>query len=194
MILYLHRYSLHTFKKDFFIDFWRGGSSLRSPLVVPSRGYSFCGVWVSHCHGFSCGAWLQARGLQQLQLPGPRALAQEVWVHKLSFSTACGILRDQGSNQWPLHCQTDSSPLDYQGSPHYILLNFPPVLKSWLIPGDSRISIPGIIWNHQRYIASKTTARPFCRCRNNLHDNSNPESILKSAHQHSNEHDDVGPT
>ena len=80
------------------------------------------------------------------------------------------------------------------GKPSLYTLNFPPTLKSWLIPGNSRISIPGIVWNHHRYIASKTTARPFCRCRNNLHDNSNPESILKSTHQHSNEHDDVGPT
>ena len=56
------------------------------------------------------------------------------------------------------------------------------------------MSIPGVVWNHHQYIASKRTARPFCRCRNNLHDNYNRESILKSNHQHSHEHDDVGQT
>ena len=35
----------------------------------------------------------------------------------LSFSKACGIFPDQGSNLCPLLWQADSSPLTHQGSP-----------------------------------------------------------------------------
>ena len=54
-------------------------------------------AWVSHCSGFSCyGA--QALGAQ----------ASVVAAHRLSCSTACGILLDQGSNLCLLHWPADS--------------------------------------------------------------------------------------
>ena len=58
-----------------------------------------CGVWVSYCGGFSCcGA--QALG----------TWASVVVAHRLSYSEACGIFLDQGSNLCPLHWQADSYP------------------------------------------------------------------------------------
>ena len=65
---------------------------------------------------------LQASGLQQLRLSGSRAQAQR--SHGLSFSVACGIFPDQGSNLCLLYWQEDSLPLSHQGSPHYFLLIF----------------------------------------------------------------------
>ena len=38
-------------------------------------------------------------------------------AHRLSCSSACGILPDQGSNPYPLPWQADSQPLRHQGSP-----------------------------------------------------------------------------
>ena len=67
---------------------------------------STCGVWASHCSGFSCcGA--QALGTQ----------ASVVVAHGLPCPTECGIFVDQRSNLCPLHWQTDSEPLDHQRSP-----------------------------------------------------------------------------
>ena len=39
-------------------------------------------------------------------------------AHGLSYSTACGIFPDQGSNPRPLHWQADPQPLHHQGSPY----------------------------------------------------------------------------
>ena len=36
-----------------------------------------------------------------------------------SCSAACGIFWDQGPNQHPLRCKSDSQPLSHQGSPEY---------------------------------------------------------------------------
>ena len=80
-----------------------------------ARAFSSCSEWgllssygakVSHCGGFSCcGPWaLEHKGSVDM-----------AWG--LSCPTAVGILLDQGSNWCPLHWQTDSQPLDQQGSP-----------------------------------------------------------------------------
>ena len=53
-----------------------------------------CGVWVSHCGGFSCC------GAQALGTRASVAVA-----HRLSHPVACGILPEQRSNQCPLHWQ-----------------------------------------------------------------------------------------
>ena len=45
-----------------------------------------------------------------------------VEVHRLSCSTACGILPDQGLNPCFLHWQADSHPLCHQGSSSIIFL------------------------------------------------------------------------
>ena len=61
--------------------FGRSGSSLLCGLFSScgKQGLlSSCGVWASHCSGFSCcAAW--AHGLQQLQPPGSRATQK--WWH-----------------------------------------------------------------------------------------------------------------
>ena len=43
-----------------------------------------CGVWASHCYGFSCGTW------------APGSWASVVVAHGLRCPTACGIFPDQG--------------------------------------------------------------------------------------------------
>ena len=67
---------------------------------------SSCNVKASHCRGFSC---CRARTLG--------ARASVVVVHRLSCSTACGILPDQGSNPCLLRWQVDFLPMSYHGSP-----------------------------------------------------------------------------
>ena len=44
-------------------------------------------------------------------------------AHRLSFSTACGIFPDQGSNPRLLRWQVDCSPLSHQGSPQMSFLS-----------------------------------------------------------------------
>ena len=77
-------------------------------LPLAGVGWSFRGAPASHCSGFPPGA--QALGSQ----------ASGVVAYRLSCSAACGILPDQGSNPCPLHWQSDSQPLDHQGSPESI--------------------------------------------------------------------------
>ena len=47
-----------------------------------------------------------------------QSMGSVVVAHGVSYSEACGIFLDQGSNLCPLHWQTDSYPLGHQGSPH----------------------------------------------------------------------------
>ena len=63
-------------------------------------------------------------GLQQLQCMGAIVAGLVLWstgsivvAHVFSFSKACGILLDQGSNLSFLHWEVDSLPLSHQGSP-----------------------------------------------------------------------------
>ena len=56
-----------------------------------------CGARASHCSGFSL-----------LKSMGSRHTGSGVVAHRLSCSVACEIFPDQGSNLYPLHCQTDS--------------------------------------------------------------------------------------
>ena len=77
-----------------------------------SGGYSSCGVWASHCGGFSCSrAW--ALGMQ----------ASVAVMHGLSCPTAFGIFWDHGSDLYPLHWQMDSKPWNHQGSPNMVVLD-----------------------------------------------------------------------
>ena len=73
---------------------------------------------------------LQVHGLQQLQHAGSVVVAcglqsagSVVVAHRFSFSVACGIFPDQGSNPCPLHWQADSYPLRRQGSPSPLLFS-----------------------------------------------------------------------
>ena len=63
-------------------------------LVVANAGDSSCGVWDSHCSGFSCGA---------LGYVGSGVIVD-------GLSLLCGLwnLLDQGSNLCPLYWQRGS--------------------------------------------------------------------------------------
>ena len=69
----------------------------RLSVVAASGSYSSL-----RCAGFSL------RWLLLLQSTGSRRTGSVVVAHGLSYSTACGIFPDQGSNPCPLHWQADS--------------------------------------------------------------------------------------
>ena len=75
-------------------------------LVAASGGRS-----LSRCTGLSLSRPLLLRST------GSRCAGSVIVAHGPSFSAACGIFPDQGSNPCPLHWQADSQPLRHQGSP-----------------------------------------------------------------------------
>ena len=81
-------------------------------LAVASGGHSS-----SRCAGLSLSWPLLLRST------GSRRAGSVVVAHRPSFSAACGIFPDQGSNPCPLHWQADSQPLRHQGSPNKAFLN-----------------------------------------------------------------------
>ena len=81
------------------------GFSLRWPLLLQSMGSRHAGF--SSCGARALGTW-----------------ASVVVAHGLSYSAACGILPDQGSNPCPLHWQADSQPLRHQESPRICFFSF----------------------------------------------------------------------
>ena len=87
-------------------------------LVMASRGHSS-----SRCTGLSPSRPLLLRST------GSRRAGSVIVAHGPSYSAACGIFPDQGSNLCPLHWQADSQPLRHQGSPG--LLSFVLTLKSF---------------------------------------------------------------
>ena len=87
-----------------------------------SRPFSSCGEWGHSQHRSAqafpaAAAPVAARRLQQLQLPGSRARAQQLGHMGFSCAVACGILAGQGLNPRPLHWQMESHPLYHRGSP-----------------------------------------------------------------------------
>ena len=86
----------------------------------------------------SCGTWAL-----QLWLPGSGATGSVVAAHRLSFSEACGIFPDQGSNPGLLPRQADSLPLSHQGSPENLLM---PVLHLFFFPLSFSIYVVSV--NH----------------------------------------------
>ena len=76
-------------------------------LVAASGGPSS-----SRCAGLSLSQPLPLRST------GSRCAGSLAVAHGPSYSAACGIFPDQGSNPCPLHWQADSQPLCHQGSPH----------------------------------------------------------------------------
>ena len=77
--------------------------SLAFSLVVESWGLlSSCGAQISHCGSFSCGA--RASVVVAPRLQGTGCI---VMVHGLSFSMACEIFPDQGSNLSPTLAKAD---------------------------------------------------------------------------------------
>ena len=74
----------------------------------------------------SCGEWgplfIAVRGPLTIAASlvgstGSRRAGSVIVAHGLSWSAACGIFPDQGSNPCALHWQADSQPLRHQGSP-----------------------------------------------------------------------------
>ena len=87
-------------------------------LVAASGGHSS-----SRCVGLSLSRPLL------LWSTGSRRAGSVLVAHGLSYSTACGILPDQGLNPCPLHWQADSQPLCHQGSPFLYFLPLNYILK-----------------------------------------------------------------
>ena len=125
---------LWTYRSMFIYYFIFGcaGLSLLCGLSLVAGGLlSSCGVWASHCGGFSCCA---ARALG-IQAPGVAAFGLSscgypALEHRLNRGTWAWFLQrsriflDQGSNSCLLGWQEGSLPLSHQGSPgqsHFIL-------------------------------------------------------------------------
>ena len=121
-------YFTHFDFLKFLFIFGCAGSSLLCGLFshCGEQGLpSSCGVWGSHCGGFSCcGAWSLGHTGSVVVVPGPKSTHSIIMALRLSCSVTCGIIPDQGSNLCFLHWQADSLPLSHQGSPH-ILSNTP---------------------------------------------------------------------
>ena len=67
-----------------------------------------CSAWASHCGGFSCcGAWALRTWASVVAACRLYSAGSVVMAHGLSWSAACGIFLDQGSNPCPLHWQAD---------------------------------------------------------------------------------------
>ena len=116
----LKRWSFQ-FSKTCFIYFWLCHCCWWTgfSLVVGGWGpLSSCGVWVSHCGGFSCygSRTLGHRGSVVMAL-GLLNTGSVFVAHGLCCSKACGIFPSEGSNPHLLHSQADSLPPSHQGSP-----------------------------------------------------------------------------
>ena len=81
--------------------------SVRGPSPVAASG----GHPSSRCAGLSL-SWPLL-----LWSTGSGSTGSVIVAHGPSWSVACGIFPDQGSNPCPLHWQADSQPLRHQGSP-----------------------------------------------------------------------------
>ena len=86
-------------------------------VFVSVRGLSL--VAASGGHSSSLCAGLSLSRPLLLRSTGSRRAGSAIVAHGPSYSEACGIFPDQGSNLCPLHWQADSQPLSHQGSPLY---------------------------------------------------------------------------
>ena len=84
-------------------------------VFVSVRGLSL--VAASGGHSSSRCADLSPSRPLLLRSTGSRRAGAVIVAHGSSYSAACGIFPDQGSNPCPLHWQADSQPLRHQGSP-----------------------------------------------------------------------------
>ena len=87
-------------------------------VFISVRGLSLVAASGGHSSSWCTGLSLSRPLL--LWSTGSRHAGSVVVAHGPSWSVACGIFPDQGSNQCPLHWQADSQPLRHQGSPCYI--------------------------------------------------------------------------
>ena len=97
----LHRLSLVV------ANGWRAYSSLQCMGFSLQRLLLLWSMGSRHVGFRSCSTWAQ-----KLRLEGSRVwMGSVVMVHRLSYSAACGIFPDQGSNLCPLLWQADSYSL-----------------------------------------------------------------------------------
>ena len=97
----------------------------RDPLIFLKDAFPrgcaglHCCVWAfSSCGGGGCSG-ARAPHRSGFSRCGAQALGTQASVlveHGLGCSAACGIFLDQGLNLCALHWQTDSQPLDHEGS------------------------------------------------------------------------------
>ena len=89
-------------------------------FLLVEHGLQSARASVAVAHGFiGCGSqvhWLRFPG-SLVAVPGLQSTGSIVVAYGLSYSMACGIFPDQGSNPCLLQWQADSSPLSHQGSP-----------------------------------------------------------------------------
>ena len=121
-------------------------------LVAASGGHSS-----SRCAGLSLSRPLLLRST------GSRRAGSVVVAHGPSYSAACGIFPDQGSNPYPLHWQADSQPLRHQGSPKLQFL----LWTKW--------SIPAAFWPMQ-HVQTYAAISNICCFKNTLK--------IKNIHNH----------
>ena len=118
---YLFSHDIIQFKKFLFINLLFFGYAGSSLLCV---GYSlvqctyFLLQWLLLLR--SMGSSVQA---SIVVAHGLQSLGSVVVAQRLSCSTPCGNLLDQGLNLCSLHWQLDSKPLDHQGSPCHLNFN-----------------------------------------------------------------------
>ena len=116
-VIYLYSRVFNFYLFSFWL-FWVCIATHGLSLVTASRGYSLAAV----C-GFSWRwllLWSTGSRTQRLSSCSSQALEHSlntVAAHGLSYSEACGIILDRGSNRRPLHCKAGAYPLDHQGSP-----------------------------------------------------------------------------
>ena len=97
-----------------------------------------CRAQAPHCGGFSC---CRARVL------GTRASV--VAACRLSCPAAWGIFKDQGLNPYPLHWQSDSSPLDHHGSPltNILSIHLFSYLRKFAVPNMQESWVQSLDWD-----------------------------------------------
>ena len=120
-------------------------------LVAASRGHSS-----SRCAGLSLSRPLL------LQSTGSRRAGSVIVAHGPSWSAACGILPDQGSNPCPLHWQADSQPLRHQGSPYCLFKNL--FFKSLFLYSFAFSQLPVLLYecNVLPFWGSQRAFHKFC--------------------------------
>ena len=104
-------------------------------VFVSVRGLSL--VAASGDHSSSRCAGLSPSRPVLLRSTSSRRTGSAAVGHGPSFSVACGIFPDQGSNPCPLHWQADSQPLRHQGSPRIFTFFKGHYMKAWFSTSNS---------------------------------------------------------
>ena len=110
--------------------------------------FSRCGVQVSHCRGFCCGARaLHGERASGVVARGPRGGSSQTLEHRLRSrgAQAYWISPDQGPDSWLLRWLVGSFPLSRQGSLVSRLLDAVVLTAALLpVPGSA---LPSVRWS-----------------------------------------------